>query len=92
MNMQRSYHSDVRSVDDSTKELQLRIGKQIEAIRARKGMTREEVAFAMNKHYQWIWNIETGIRLPTVPAVIALAKLFDVSVDSLLNGDSEHAA
>jgi len=75
-----------------TGEHRERIGKQIEAIRNHKGMTRRAVANAMKKDYQWIWNIETGRRVPSVPAAMELAALFDVSVDSILNGEPEHAA
>lgn len=75
-----------------TGEHRERIGKQIESIRNHKGMTRRTVANAMKKDYQWIWNIETGRRVPSVSAAMELAALFGVSVDSILNGDPDHVA
>lgn len=73
-------------------EHRLQIGKRIETIRKHKGMTRKAVATAMHKQYQWLWNIETGRRVPSVPVALALAELFDVTADELLTVEGDHAA
>lgn len=70
-----------------------RIGRRVEALRIRHGLTRRQVADELGKTDTWLWNIETGYRAPSSDTAKQLADLFGVSVDSILEGEEPgHAA
>lgn len=75
-------------IDD---ELRRRIGRRIKALRELRCLKRRQVAQSLDHEYQWLWDIENGRRVPTVPDIYALAKIFSVGVEEIL-GDHEHAA
>ena len=74
------------------KEQRLRIGSRIKEIRNSRGMSRHAVASAIGRGYQWIWNIETGRKVPSVSAAFELAALLGVGVAEILGEEPEHAA
>lgn len=77
---------------DSDKELRKRVGLKIKVLRESRRMRRIEIAQSLGHKFQWLWDIESGRRMPTFPDAIVLANLFGVTVDELLPGDSEHAS
>ena len=72
-------------------ELRRRVGHRIKALRESKCLKRRHVAQSLGHEYQWLWDIESGRRWPTMPDTYALAELFDVSLNELL-GDPDHVA
>jgi transcriptional regulator with XRE-family HTH domain len=75
---------------DST-ELGTHVGCKIKALREARRMKRRDVARHVRHGYQWLWDIENGRRMPTVPDTMELAALFGVGVEEIL-GDPDHAA
>ena len=64
------------------------IGKQIRALRRKKGMTQEQLATLLNISPQAVSKWETGIALPDITFVPILAGIFHVSTDTLFAFDS----
>lgn len=76
---------------DGGSELRRRIGHKIKSLRELQCLKRRQVAQSLGHKYQWLWDIENGRRVPTLPDVYELAKIFDVGVEEIL-GDPDHAA
>lgn len=81
-----------KQIAEVKQERREKVGNYIAVLRIENEMTREDLAHALNCSYQTIWHIENHRRLPGHDLAQAMAKLFDVSVDSILNGDPDHAA
>lgn len=60
------------------------IGKRVKIARARKNLTQENVAEAIALSVPHMSNIETGSSKVSLPTLIAIANVLDVSVDELL--------
>lgn len=58
-------------------------------LRKRDGMTQAELAEAINVSRQAISKWEMGTAIPDVSNMLALSKLFNVSVDYLVNDEME---
>lgn len=67
------------------------IAQRIITLRKRSGLTQAELAKKLNITPSALGNYEQGRRLPCVETLIAMAELFDVSLDYLLTG-TEHNA
>jgi transcriptional regulator with XRE-family HTH domain len=70
-------------------------GSKIYKLRKQKSLSQEEVANELNVSRQSISLWETNQASPSMDNLIAIAKLFDVSLDNLvglttLNKDTEH--
>lgn len=62
----------------------LGIGQRVAALRKERGMTLEDVAQRSGLAKSWVWEVEKGKqKSPTISTVVALARAFAVSVDSL---------
>jgi len=61
-----------------------KIGKNIATIRKNKGYTQESLSEKLNISSQAISKWETGAGLPETSMLITLAKLWDISIDSIL--------
>lgn len=81
-----------KQIAEVKQERRQKVGHYIAALRIENEMTREDLARALNCSYQTIWYVENCRRLPGNDLAQAMAKLFDVSVDSILNGDPDHVA
>ena len=62
------------------------VGVQIMALRRDAGMTQEELARCVHVSASAIGMYEQGRRLPAVPILVALARVFDVTIDYLVTG------
>lgn len=65
-------------------------GENLVAIRKSRGMTRKALAEELNIPYTTLRNYETGQREPGHKTLIALAKIFSVSVDELIGLKNTH--
>lgn len=59
--------------------------ERIYEIRKENGLTQEQVADELNVSRQTISNWETGSAQPTIDKVIELSKLYEISVDDMIN-------
>lgn len=63
---------------------------QIKAIREDRGMTQQEFAKAISKSQSWVSRLEDHNQpTPTIPALLLVAKAFDVDLDVRLVPFSE---
>lgn len=63
----------------------IKIGKNLLALRKKKGLTQTEVAQYINKSHFAYCNYETGKRMIGIDDLEKLAILFDVSIDDIIN-------
>ena len=68
------------------------IGPRIKAAREKKKLTQEELAEALFVSRTAISKWESGINIPDIDKIIALSKLFDVSLSELLTGEKEETS
>ncbi|MFW5699765.1 MAG: XRE family transcriptional regulator [Bacteroidota bacterium] len=61
--------------------------KNIKLLRKRKGLTQDAVAKALNMKRSTLSGYENEVSQPTVPALAAFAKYFNVAMDTLINVD-----
>ena len=59
--------------------------KNLKDLREKRGLLQKQVASAINVYPSNYSKIEKGERQPTVEMLIALAELFGVSIDELVN-------
>jgi len=62
------------------------VGQTIESLRKSKGMTQDDLASALFCSRQAISKWERGKGMPSIEVLIELTRLFDVSIDALLDG------
>lgn len=58
----------------------------LKSLRLKKGLTQEEVANLLNVSNKTVSKWETGSGLPEIHSLMALSKLYEVTVDMILNG------
>lgn len=61
-------------------------GMRIQNLRCERGLTQEELANMLGISDRHIRGIESGIRNGSIDLLVALAKLFSVSLDYLILG------
>ncbi len=66
----------------------MNLGSNIRALRQRKGLTQEQVSTCLGVSYQAVSKWETGANTPDIALLQALAKLFDVTIDTLFSLDA----
>ena len=71
--------------------MDMTIGKRIALLRKEKGLTQEELASHMGVSPQAVSKWENDQTCPDISALPKLARLFDVTVDELLEGKQELA-
>ena len=62
----------------------MKLNENLIRLRAEKGLSQEAVAQAVRIKTRTYQNYEYGLRLPTLPTLIALADLYDISLDELV--------
>ena len=60
------------------------LGKSARAARTALGLSQADVAEKLELSLEFIGRIERGVALPSVPTLVALAKVLGVSADTLL--------
>ena len=68
----------------SAKQTLYQISKNLKALRNQYGYTQSYVAQQLGIRYQSYHAYETGLTVPTLENFIKLAKLYDVSLDDLI--------
>ena len=67
------------------------LSTRLRELRARQGLTQEQVAQALQVHESAVSRWENGSRFPTGEDLLGLSQLFRVSIDTLF-GKSEQCA
>lgn len=67
----------------------VRTGRFVAQLRRERGMTQLALAAALRVSHQAVSKWETGVALPDVDLLMALARMFGVRVDDLLAGAAE---
>ena len=57
---------------------------KVKALRESRGLTQEELAFKCNVSWRTISNLERGLVVPDLIMLIAIAQIFNVSIDELV--------
>ena len=65
------------------------LGKRIKEERLKRGMTQEELSEKINLNPKSVSFLERGCGVPSFDTFINIAKVFDVSLDSLLMYDKK---
>jgi len=63
------------------------VGRTIARLRQNKNMTQQQLAAALNVSHQAVSKWETGAALPDVQTLMALTRLFGITMEQLLNGE-----
>ena len=73
----------------SPKTGDLELGRKIAARREELGMSRKQLAEAINLSYAYTAQIETGYRLPSTKHQVILSKVLGMSLDELFGSGEE---
>ena len=71
-------------------ELDMALGKNIAALRKFKGMTQEKLAEQCNVSRQAVAKWETGESEPSIEKLVALSRVFNISIDILVKAEKEN--
>jgi len=63
--------------------MQTKFGERLKELRLERGIGQETLANAINLGHSTISMWENGLRQPTLPYLILVAKFFDVTLDYL---------
>ena len=63
------------------------VGKTIAKLRQNKNMTQQQLAAALSVSHQAVSKWETGAALPDVQTLMALTRLFGITMEQLLDGE-----
>ncbi len=74
--------------EDSSVELQTRIGSVIKSQRLRLGVTQEELAWRADMHRTYLADIERGGRNITLRSIVSLAQALQISIESLVSQEN----
>lgn len=66
-----------------------KIGRRLALYRIKKGYSQEELAYKLNISRQLVSKWETGESSPSTDNLITLSKLYEVSLDDLINKDPD---
>ena len=64
-------------------------GMRVQMLRERESMTRQELADRLDMKPQTLRHYEIGDREPGTETIIAIAKVFNVTVDWLIGNETE---
>jgi transcriptional regulator with XRE-family HTH domain len=85
-------HPEQSSPDDLHRPLASHFASRVRELRARRGLTQDQVAKRLACHESAVSRWESGSRFPTGEDLVALADLFEVSTDDLLGRHRQYAA
>lgn len=63
------------------------IQEQIKSKRESIGLSQNQLAEKIGVKQQWIAQIETGLRMPSLNNLMSMAKIFNCSIDELVEMD-----
>ncbi len=63
------------------------VGKTIAKLRQNKNMTQQQLAAALSVSHQAVSKWETGAAMPDVQTLVALTRLFGITIEQLLDGE-----
>lgn len=72
--------------------LAIHLASRLRELRARRGLTQDQVAKRLGCHESAVSRWESGTRFPTGEDLVALADLFEVSTDDLLGRLKQYAS
>lgn len=75
-----------------SRQLAQHLASRLRELRARRGLTQDQVAQQLGCHESAVSRWESGSRFPTAEDLVALADLFRVSTDELLGRVRQYAA
>lgn len=64
------------------------VGRRVATLRCERGMTQDEVASKVGITSRTVGNVEREETMPDITVLVALAELFDVSLDYLVGRTS----
>ena len=67
------------------------VGKTIATLRQNRNMTQQQLAATLNVSHQAVSKWENGAALPDVQTLLALTRLFGITMEQLLNGEVPEA-
>lgn len=74
-------------------EVQRRLGRAVKTVRARQGLTQEQVSAAAGLHPTYVSDIERGARNPSWEVLIRLAAGMGAQIGDIANAyDTQEAA
>ena len=90
--MKENLENPASARSDPRRPLAQRLAERLRGHRAREGMTQDQVAKRLGCHESAVSRWESGSRFPTGEDLVALADLFEVSIDELLGRARHYAA
>ena len=67
-------------------DLAVRLSRRLKQLREQRGWTQVDVSRMMGVRRTSVANYEQGVSFPSVPALDKLARIFGVTIDSLIHG------
>lgn len=64
------------------------IAKNLKELRRERNVTQKEVAQHLNIDVTTLSHYETGIRMPDIDTLIALAKYYDTDINRIISSDT----
>lgn len=68
---------------------QIKFGMFMKELRKRNGLTQEQVAERLNVSNRTVSRWETGTNMPDISLLIEIAKIYDVSIPELIDGEKK---
>ena len=68
---------------------QIKFGMFMKELRKRNGLTQEQVAERLNVSNRTVSHWETGTNMPDISLLIEIAKIYDVSIPELIDGEKK---
>ncbi len=78
-------------MENKSESIQKRFGKAIRALRLKKGLSQEELAFRSGIHWTYLSGIERGIRNPSLKNINAIVTSLDVELGEFFSSLSQES-
>jgi len=77
-----------KNLDQLMNESGFNIAKNLKKLRRARNVTQKEVAQHLNIDVTTLSHYETGIRMPDIDTLIALAKYYDTDINRIISSES----
>lgn len=77
-----------KNLDQLMTESGFNIAKNLKKLRRARNVTQKEVAQHLNIDVTTLSHYETGIRMPDIDTLIALAKYYDIDINRIISSES----